>query len=120
LTPLVAPEPQPPADTLAAWRQAAWTGDGTPWLRAHDADALARHALGFDEGVHMMEATAGAFCEPPRDISWEILGADEPGQNWIDHRDPKRAYILFRGKLHAARSIGAVLRYKIWLRRTGD
>lgn len=112
---LLAPDRGPSADALAVWRKAALTGDGAPWLRAADADALARYALKFNEGVHMMEAVAPRFREPPRDVSWEILGADAPGENWQDHGDPQQAYALLQKKLRWARADGALLDYKIWL-----
>ncbi|KUF10618.1 hypothetical protein [Pseudoponticoccus marisrubri] len=117
---LLAPVPRPPADMLAAWRRAAQSGDGSPWLRAGQADALARYGLAFGEGVAMMEACAPAFREPPRDIGWEILGADEAGRNWADHTDPQRAYALFRAKLDRARHDRVVLHYKLWLKPGGS
>lgn len=100
---------------LDAWLAAAHTGAGTPWLLASDADALARFALRRGEGVSLMEAAARAFREPPRDIGWEILGSDSPGDNWDDHRNPHRAYALFRAKLDKAHADGVVLLYKLWL-----
>ena len=68
----------------------------------------------------MMEAVAPRFREPPRDVSWEILGVDEEGENWEDHRIPQLAYALFQKKLGWARRDGAVLQYKIWLRKAGE
>ena len=117
---LLTSEPTPSAETLADWRRQARQGEGGPWLRAAQTQALARYALHHGEGVCMMEALAGPFHEPPRDISWEILGADPTGQNWEDHRDPQRAYALLQDKLLAARAVGAVLDYKIWLRAKGQ
>ena len=49
-----------------------------------------------------MEACAPTFHEPVRDVSWEMIGADSDGENWEDHRDPQRAYRLFRAKLRLA------------------
>jgi hypothetical protein len=116
---LLAPEPVPSAATLADWRKAARTGDGSPWLRPHLADALARYALAHGEGVAMMEAVAPAFREPPRDLDWEIIGDDAPGENWEDHRDPQQAYALFRHKLALAQRDRARLDYKLWLKPRG-
>ncbi|WP_323767547.1 hypothetical protein [Antarctobacter sp.] len=117
---LLAPDTGPSQRDLAAWREDARQGEGSPWLKAAQADALARYALKFGEGVHMMEAIAPRFREPPRDVSWEILGDDPEGQNWDDHRDPQRAYALLQRKLGWARRDGAVLHYKIWLRTAGS
>lgn len=103
-------------DRLDAWRRAAQGGDGSPWLRAAEAEALARYALHFGEGVALMEAVATRFREPVRDTGWEILGDDPPGENWEDHHDPQRALELLRRKLAQARRDGAVLEYKLWLR----
>lgn len=103
-------------DQLQAWRRAAQTGDGSPWLRAAEAEALARFALHYGEGVALMEAVATRFREPVRDTGWEILGDDPDGDNWEDHRDPRRAHDLLRRKLAQARRDGAVLEYKLWLR----
>ena len=111
-----APAPLP----LEAWFQAAHTGAGAPWLLAGDADALVRFALSRGEGVSLMEAAARAFHEPPRDIGWEILGTDAPGENWEDHRDPRRAYVLFRNKLEKARLDRVTLLYKLWFRPAGQ
>lgn len=107
-------------DRLQAWRRAALTGDGSPWLRASEAEALARYALRFGEGVSLMEAVATRFREPVRDIGWEMIGADAPGQNWEDHHDPARALELLHRKLEQARRDGAVLEYKLWLSCAGD
>ncbi len=100
---------------IAAWRATALGGDGTPWLRADQALVLARSALARGEGVSMMEAVAPTFKEPPRDVSWEIIGADPTGENWEDHHDPRRAFALLQRKLQQARRDGAVLHYKLWL-----
>lgn len=116
---LLAPGGGPTQDALAEWRAQALTGDGSPWLRASAADALARYALKFGEGVQMMEAVATRFREPVRDVGWEIIGADPEGDNWDDHRDPQRAYALLRSKLRQAQEDGAVLEYKLWLARAG-
>jgi len=104
----------PAPDQLALWLEAGHCGGGTPWLSALDATALAEFALACGEGVRMMEAAAYSFREPPRDVGWEILGADAPGENWDDHKDPARAYALFRRKLAQAQAEGARLQYKLW------
>lgn len=106
---------QPDHARLAEWRQQARGPEGSPWLRAMQADLLACHALQFDEGVSMMEAVATRFREPVRDVSWEMIGADAAGENWEDHRDPACALDLVRRKLALARQAGAVLEYKLWL-----
>ncbi|MBV7395144.1 hypothetical protein [Mameliella sediminis] len=116
---LIAPGSTPSVGELADWRDKAHQGGGSPWLRPAQADALARYALKFGEGVQMMEAVAPRFREPPRDISWEILGIDDEGENWSDHRDPQKAYALFRSKLSLAEADGAVLHYKLWLSPAG-
>ncbi|WP_300434678.1 hypothetical protein [uncultured Mameliella sp.] len=115
----LSPSGGPSEAELKTWRRAAQSGKGTPWLDAGRADALARYALKFGEGVQMMEAVATRFREPVRDVGWEIIGADAEGENWEDHRDPQRAYALMRAKLRAARNAGAVLEYKLWLKRAG-
>lgn len=103
---------------LQAWRAAALRGEGSPWLRPSQAEALAQYALRFGEGVSMMEAVATPFREPVRETDWEILGADAEGENWDDHGDPARALTLLRRKFRVAQTAGAVLEYKIWLART--
>lgn len=119
MTSLLAPDSGPTQDDLATWREDARRGEGSPWLKAAQADALARYALKFDEGIHMMEAVAPRFREPPRDVSWEILGDDPQGENWDDHQIPQLAYALFRKKLRLAQEDGAVLEYKLWLSPEG-
>ena len=84
-------------------------------LIEQEAETLARHALMLGRGVRLMEASALTLHEPPRDTDWEILGADAPGENWEDHRDPRRAFALFERKLRWARVAGARLQYKLWL-----
>ncbi|MBN9886183.1 hypothetical protein [Salipiger abyssi] len=113
----LAPDPTPGEEQLLAWLAAARTGGGTPWLRPEQAEALARFALTHGEGIRLMEAAAFTMHEPPRDISWEILGADAPGENWDDHRDPHKAFILFQSKLRLAAREGARLQYKLWFGR---
>ncbi|EPX83079.1 hypothetical protein [Salipiger mucosus] len=105
----------PPPASLRAWMVAGHSGAGTPWLRPGEALALARYALVRGEGVRMMEAAAMTLHEPPRDVDWEIIGADAPGENWEDHLDPGAAYDLVRRKLRLARDEGARLQYKLWL-----
>nr|WP_249200575.1 hypothetical protein [Thetidibacter halocola] len=106
---------------MAAWLEAAHGGAGTPWLSRDEALLLALYALERGEGVSMMEAASYMLHEPPRDIGWEIIGADLPGENWEDHRDPRRAFVLFRRKLRDAERSGARLQYKLWLSRAdGD
>ncbi len=102
---------------LARLRAEAHTGSGASWLYSDQADALARYALKFHEGVRLMEACAPTFHEPVRDVSWEMIGADCEGENWEDHRDPQRAYRLFRAKLRLAARDGVRLKYKLWLGR---
>ncbi|MFW2543143.1 hypothetical protein ACN2XU_10910 [Primorskyibacter sp. 2E107] len=116
----LAPEPLLPRDVLDAWAAQARTGDGSPWLWAHEAEALARHALVTHEGVALMEAVTPQFREPVSDIGWEIVGADHPGENWLDHEDPSRAMDLLRRKIQLARKNGARLQYKLWLKPAGD
>ncbi|EIE50231.1 hypothetical protein AL036_12680 [Salipiger aestuarii] len=114
---LLAPgdDPAPAFPTLCAWTRAARTGAGSPWLSPGDAETLARHALARGLGVRLLEAAALTLHEPPRDTDWEILGADAPGANWDDHRDPSRALHLLLTKLRQARTAGARLQYKLWL-----
>lgn len=119
MTDLLTPEPRPLPSLLEDWAAAARSGAGSPWLSAAQAEALARYALAQGEGVHLMEAAAYTLHEPPRDIGWEILGADPQGENWDDHRDPVRAFALLRQKLTMARRNGARLQYKLWLRTAG-
>jgi hypothetical protein len=105
---------------LDAWAAMARTGQGTPWLKAHEADALARRALQKGWGVSLMEASVKTFHEPPRDVDWEILGNDPAGENWEEHRDPARAYRLLKAKHRKAREDRVVLLYKIWLTPAGQ
>ena len=100
---------------LAAWFEAAHQGDGSPWLTPGETELLASFGVTRGEGVRMMEAATHPFREPPRDPDWEIIGADDPGENWEDHRDPARALALVRRKLRAAGKAGARLHYKLWL-----
>lgn len=102
---------------LSQLRAEAHTGSGARWLFSDQADALARYALKFHEGVRLMEACAPTFHEPVRDVSWEMIGADSDGENWEDHRDPQRAYRLFQAKLRLAARDGVRLKYKLWLGR---
>lgn len=44
-----------------------------------------------------------------------MLGTDEAGENWDDHKDPQRALTLMRRKLHETRQDGLSLRYKLWI-----
>ncbi|MBY6003714.1 hypothetical protein KUV62_07340 [Salipiger bermudensis] len=118
--PLPAPHQLPKPSDLERWRVAAHTGAGSPWLPVDLAEALVRYGLYHGEGLRMMEAASLMLHEPPRDVAWEIIGADSPGENWDDHQDPERAFRLFRAKLRRAQAEGARLQYKIWLgRRSG-
>lgn len=101
-------------EDLAGLFRSAHSGTGTPWLSAEAADRLVGYALALGEGVSMMEAAAYVLSEPVRESDWEILGADAPGENWNDHRDPVRAQALFRRKLRQAALAGARLQYRLW------
>lgn len=114
---LPAPHQLPTPADLEDWRTAAHTGAGSPWLPVDFAEALVRYGLYHGEGLRMMEAASRTLHEPPRDVAWEIIGADSPGENWEDHQDPERAFRLFRAKLRMAQGDGARLQYKIWLAR---
>lgn len=116
---MIHPAPAPSVrPTFDAWLSAGQTGAGTPWLSVRQTESLARYALMRGYGVRLMEAAALTLHEPPRDTDWEILGADAPGTNWDDHRDPARAFRLLADKLALARRAGARLQYKLWLGRT--
>ncbi|WP_425097589.1 hypothetical protein [Tropicibacter sp. S64] len=115
----LAPEPLLPRQVLDGWAAQARSGEGSPWLEAHEAEALARHALVSREGVALMEAVTRQFREPVEETDWEIVGADRPGENWADHRDPSRAMDLLRRKIQKARRNGARLLYKLWLKPAG-
>ncbi|WP_240705251.1 hypothetical protein [Pacificoceanicola onchidii] len=115
----LAPEPLLPRQVLDSWADLARSGAGSPWLEAHEAEALARHALVTHEGVALMEAVTKQFREPVDEIGWEIVGADDPGDNWADHADPSRAMDLLRRKIQMARRNGVRLLYKIWLKPAG-
>lgn len=111
----------PKADRLlAGWFAEAHQGGGTPWLSPGEAEALAIYAFKRGEGVRIAEARVFPHAETPCDPVFEILGADAPGNNWEDHRDPERALALLRAKLRAAADTGVRLRYKIWLGAGGQ
>ncbi len=114
------PDHAPSPAALDEWVAAAQTGSGTPWLPRAHAVIFAAHALKRGFGISLMEAASPLFTEPPRDSDWEILGADTPGDNWVDHHDPHQAFALFERKIRKATRDKAQLRYKFWLAQAGQ
>lgn len=105
----------PAEDMLSDWFAQAHTGAGSPWLTQGETLLLAEYGVLHGEGVRMMEASTRDFREPPQNVGWEIIGADAPGDNWDDHRDPAKALTLLKRKLRQAQQDGARLQYKLWI-----
>ena len=91
------------------------TGKGSDWLNPNDTWELAEHGLSRGFGVSKMEAYAFGASRGKLRIYYQILGVDDPGENWVDHRDPRVALDLVKQKLSEASKDAVKLRYKIWL-----
>lgn len=66
-------------------------------------------------GVSRVEAFQSPQGVVRRNHGYEILGVDDDGYNWRDHRDPQRSLALARNKLAWAKEDGADFLYQVWI-----
>ena len=93
----------------------AQQGIGSDWVDADQATQIAEAACTLGFGVQLMEAYGTGASRGKHGLRHQLLGLDEDGENWDDHRNPERALTLMRRKLRAARQDGLSLRYKLWI-----
>ena len=62
-----------------------------------------------------MEAWGTGTSRGKHALGHQILGIDEHGENWAEHRDPRRALDMVKQRLNEATNDGLTLRYKFWI-----
>lgn len=97
----------------------AQTGRGSDDMDADRALAFAEYGVSQGFGVSKMEAYGVGASRGKHTLYHQILGVDDDGENWRDHKDPHRALALVREKLHEAVRDGLTLRYRIWMDGAG-
>lgn len=95
--------------------EVAQTGIGSAWMDADKGFAFAEYAMSMGLGVSFMEVYGTGESRGKYNLDHTILGVDEMGENWADHRDPARALETVKNKMHAASKDGLTLKYKFWL-----
>ena len=70
-------------------------------------------------GVSKVEAYGTGASKGKHQLYHQILGRDEPGENWADHRDPQTSLALLLKKIECAWAEAVTLRYKMWLDSAG-
>jgi len=93
----------------------AQTGAGSDWMDADQGIAFAEYGLSLGLGVSKMEAYAVGAYRGKLQLYHQILGLDDDGENWEDHKNPKLAIDLVKTKILEAASDELRLRYKFWL-----
>lgn len=93
----------------------AKTGVGSDWLQANKTLEFAEFAYSRGYGVSVMEAYAVGESRGKLQLWHQILGIDDPGKNWIDHRNPEIALDLVKEKLREASKDAVELKYKLWI-----
>lgn len=97
----------------------AQTGHGSGDMDAGQALAFVEYGMSQGFGVSKMEAFGVGASRGKHALYHQILGVDDDGENWRDHKDPGRALALVRNKLDEAAQDGLTLRYKIWMDGAG-
>ncbi|TNE67430.1 MAG: hypothetical protein EP336_07835 [Rhodobacteraceae bacterium] len=93
----------------------AQTGRGVDDMDAEQALAFGEYGVSQGFGVSKMEACGQGASRGKHGLHHQILGVDDDGENWRDHKDPGRALALVRSKFDDAARDGLTLRYKIWM-----
>jgi len=109
----------PDGERFALQFELAQRGVGSDWMDAKDVTAFAKYALSRGFGVQYMEAYGDGPSRGKHALWHQILGIDDPGENWDDHRDPARAFEILRQKLDLARVDGVDLKCKLWIHDSG-
>lgn len=95
--------------------ETAQTGGGSAWMDAEEGFAFAEYALSMGFGVSIMEVHGVGESRGKYTLDHLIIGVDELGNNWVDHRNSARALEIVRRKMLDASKDGLDLKYKFWL-----
>lgn len=93
----------------------AQLGKGSDHMDSTTGLAFAEYGLTKGFGVQIMEGYGIGDSKGKHGTYHQILGVDEDGENWADHKDPIRALDLVRVKLGYARKENLEMRYKFWM-----
>ena len=84
-------------------------------MSAKEAIAFSEYCLSFGFGISKMEAYGVGGSRGKCALHHQILGLDDDGLNWSDHRNPQLALSLLQNKLRQASEDGLILKYKFWI-----
>lgn len=84
-------------------------------MNANEALVFSEYCLSFGFGISKMEAYGEGASRGKHALYHQILGLDDDGVNWSDHRKPQLALNLVRSKLREASEDGLTLKYKFWV-----
>ena len=87
----------------------------TGYLSSEEFIPFCELAVSRGYGISGVEAFRSPQGTVRRNHGYEILGVDEDGYNWRDHRDPQRSLWLAREKLAWAKEDGADFTYQVWV-----
>ncbi|WP_421701909.1 hypothetical protein [Aliiroseovarius sp.] len=76
----------------------AQRGVGSDWMDVEQTTQFAEAAFALGFGVQFMEAHGTGASRGKHKLSHQMLGTDDDGKNWDDHKDPERALTLVRRK----------------------
>jgi len=67
----------------------AQQGIGSDWIDAEQASQIAEVAFTLGFGVQFMETHGTGASRGKHGACHKMLGTDDDGENWDDHRDPQ-------------------------------
>lgn len=102
-------------DYFSEQLELAQLGEGSDHMDSATGMAFAEYGMTKGFGVQIMEGYGIGAARGQHGIYHQILGVDDDGGNWDDHKDPKRALDLVKVKLDLAREDGVDMKYKFWM-----
>jgi hypothetical protein len=106
--------PGEPKD-LVLQLERAQTGLGSDYMDSEEATASAEYGFSLGFGVQIMEGYRVGDSVGKHRLYYQILGIDDEGENWKDHRNPELALKIFYQKLAQASEDNVVMKYRIWM-----
>ena len=90
-------------------------GPGSSYMDAEQALKFAEYAYACNFGISRMEAYGEGESRGKHALYHQILGIDDDGENWMDHKNASMSLRLVKNKLSEARQDGLTLKYKFWV-----
>jgi hypothetical protein len=106
--------PGDPKD-LALQLERAQTGLGSDYMVSEEATAFAEYGFSLGFGVQIMEGYGFGDSVGKHKLYHQILGIDDDGENWKDHRSPELALKMFYERLAQASEDNVTMKYRIWM-----